>query len=256
MQHSFGSGNLYGIPLTDAVGNTITNPTPIKFGSLQEVSVEFSFDVKELYGQNQFPVAVGRGKGKISCKAKFAQIFGQAFNSLFFGMSSITSGTLTSVSIDTTGSTIPTTPFTITPTVPSSGTWVKDLGVRDTNGLPMTRVASAPAAGQYSVAAGVYTFAAADTGKKVYIDFEYTASTGQTTAKTLNVTNQPLGYVPTFSAELYAPYLGKSLVVTFPNCVATKLSLPTKLDDFMVPEFDFSPFADGAGNVVSISTSE
>jgi hypothetical protein len=32
-----------------------------------------------------------------------------------------------------------------------------DLGVRDANGNPMTRVASAPATGQYSVTAGVYT---------------------------------------------------------------------------------------------------
>lgn len=253
MQYTFGSGNLYGIPLSDAQGAAIANPTPIKFGALQECSVEFAFDVKELYGQNQFPMAVGRGKGKISCKAKFAQIFAQAYASLFFGLTP-TAGTEITNYIDTTGSAIPSTPYEIDPTPPSSGTFLEDRGVRDTNGLPMERVASSPAAGQYSFAAGTYTFAAADTGKTVYIDYTYSKTA--TNAQRLQVTNQPLGYIPTFKAELYAPYRGKSLVLTLPACVATKLSFPTKLDDFTIPEFDFSAFADDSGNVVDMKTSE
>jgi len=253
MQYSFGSGTLWGIPLTDAVGNTISNPTPIKFGTLQECSVELSFDVKELFGQNQYPVAVGRSKGKVTGKAKFAQIFGAAYNSLFFGQT-LSSGTLTSDYIDTTGAAIPGTPYTITPTVPSSGTWTQDLGVINSNGTPMTRVASAPATGQYSVAAGVYTFAAADTTQTVFINFQYTATSAA--AKKIDVMNQPMGYVPTFKAELYAPYSGKSLILTLPQCVGTKLTFPTKLDDFMVPEFDFSAFADSTGKVLTLAVSE
>jgi hypothetical protein len=157
MQNIFGAGVLIGTPLTDYAGNAIANPTPVQFGVAQEISLDISFDTKLLYGQNQFPVANGRGKGKISGKVKAAQVNGALFNSIMFGQG-LTSGIVSDV-YDVIGAAIPATPFQITPTVPSSGTWSFDLGVRDSNGVPMTRVASGPATGQYSVAAGVYTFA-------------------------------------------------------------------------------------------------
>lgn len=252
--YNFGAGVLWGIPTSDANGNAIaTNvATPVQFGVLQEVSLDVGFDNKMLYGQNQFPVAVGRGKGKISLKAKFAQLNGALINSLFFGQT-LTNG-ITGDVYDTTGAVIPTTPFTITPTVPSSGTWTAALGVRDAQGVPMIRVASAPTTGQYSVAAGVYTFAAADTGKQVFIDFQYTATS--TTAKKSTVLNLPMGYAPSFRCDLLEPYAGKMLTVSLPNCIANKLSFSTKLDDFHVPEFNADCFADAAGNVMTYSLSE
>jgi hypothetical protein len=252
MQLGFGSGILVGTALTDASGNALANPTPIQFGILQDCSVDFSFDIKELFGQYQFPVAVGRGKGKISGKAKMAQMNGLTLNSLMFGQT-LVSGTLAEV-IDTTGTAIPTTPYQITPTVPGGGTWTQDLGVLDPTGLPMTRVASGPAAGQYSVAAGVYTFAAADTTKVVRISFQYTATS--TVAKKMTVSNVLMGQAPTFRADLMIPYNGKQFVLTLPCCTSSKLSLATKLDDFTVPEFNWSSFADAAGNVAYIGLSE
>lgn len=253
-QYSFGAGQLWGIPTADAFGNAIaTNvASPVLFGVLHEVSVDIDFDNKTLFGQNQFPVAVGRGKGKINGKAKMAQLNGSLINSLFFGQT-MTSGIYSTV-YDTTGALIPTTPFTITPTVPSSGTWAVDLGVRDANGIPMVRVASAPATGQYSVAAGVYTFAAADTGKQVFISYQYTATS--TTAKRSTVTNVPMGYAPTFRADLTTIFQGKNFTLTLPACIGSKLSFSTKLDDFNVPDFDFDAFADPAGNVMTWATTE
>ena len=252
MQHAFGSGLLYGIPLTDSSGAAISNPTPVRFGTLQEVSIDISFDVKQLYGQNQFPVAVGRGKGKLSGKAKFAQLNGTLINSLFFGQT-LSSGILAAVN-DTTGATIPATPYQITPTVPSSGTWALDLGVINSSGLPMTRVASAPATGQYSVSAGVYTFAAADTGQTVFINYRYTATS--TSAKKMTITNQPLGYIPSFQVEFNANFQGKQFLISLPNAISNKLAFATKTDDFMVPEFDFEGFADASGNVMTIASTE
>src|SRR5579859_4294479 len=79
----FGSGTLWGFP---AGGNTAANPTPMKFGTLQDVSLDISGDVKQLYGQKQFPEAVACGKGKITGKSKFAAINGKTFNALFFGL--------------------------------------------------------------------------------------------------------------------------------------------------------------------------
>jgi hypothetical protein len=252
MQALFGAGVLWGTPLTDATGAAIANPSPILFGALQEVSLDISFDTKTLHGSNQFPLAIGRGKGKVSGKAKAADIKGNLFNSIFFGQT-IAAGIVGDV-YDTTGSVIPATPFTITPTPPSSGTWSQDLGVRDSNGLPMTRVSSAPTAGQYSVSAGIYTFAAADTGKTVFISYQYTATS--TSAKKSTVQNLPMGYAPTFRVDLFMPYQGKQLIITLNNCISTKLSLPTKLDDFTMPEFDFEAFADGSGNVLTYGTTE
>jgi hypothetical protein len=250
--YNFGAGALFGTPLTDATGAVIANPSPTQFGVLQDVSVDISFDVKELFGQNQFPVAVGRGKGKISGKAKFAQLNGLMVNTLFFGQT-LAAGIISDV-VDTTGTAIPTTPFTITPVVPSSGTWTNDLGVKNANGVPMRRVASAPTTGQYSIAAGAYTFAAADVGLTVYINFQYTATS--TVAQKSTIANVAMGYAPTFKCDLYNAYNAKALTLTLNSCLATKLTFATKLDDFMISEFDFSAFADGAGNVMTYGLSE
>lgn len=252
-QFLFGSGVVWATPLQDANGNAITNPTPVQLGVMQDISIDLSFDIKELYGQSQFAVAVGRGKGKMTGKAKVAQVNGTAINSLFFGQT-VTNG-IVSDYYDVQGQSIPaSTPYTITVTAPGSGTWSYDLGVRDSNGLPMTRVASAPATGQYSVAAGVYTFAAADTGKTVFISYQYTATS--TTAVKSTVKNVLMGQAPTFKADIYLPYAGKSMILTIPQCVSSKLSFATKQDDFVIPEFDFSGFADSAGNALYWATTD
>lgn len=252
MQNVFGAGVMWAVPTYDAYGNTISNPTPVQFGISQEISIDISFDTKMLYGQNQFPVALGRGKGKASGKIKFAQVNGLTMNNVLFGQT-LTLGIVSDV-YDVTGAAIPATPFQITPTVPNSGTWSVDLGVRNAQGVQLTRVASAPATGQYSVAAGVYTFAAADTGTTVFINYQYTATS--TTAKKSALLSLPMGYAPAFRCDVYVPYSGKNAIFTFPNCVANKLSLATKLDDFMVPEIDFDVFADASNNLGTYAFSE
>lgn len=254
MQLGFGSGVLVGIPLTDAFGNAIAAPTPVQFGVLQDVSVDFSFDVKELFGQYQFPVAVGRGKGKISGKAKMAQMNGLTMNSIFFGQT-LVAGTLSEVIDTSAGTAIPTTPFQITPTVPGSGTFAVDLGVVNvTTGLIMRRVVSGPTTGQYSVTGGVYTFATADVAQLVRISYQYTATS--TVAQKLTVNNVLMGQAPQFRADLYIPYNGKNFVMTLPANIGTKLAIATKIDDFLIPEFDFSGFADASNNVAYIGLSE
>ena len=253
-QYGFGPGAFWATPTQDAYGNAIATPTPVLIGVMQEMSLDISFDSKELYGQNQFPVQVGRGKGKMAGKVKFAQFNGQTFNTLMFGQT-MTSASLLSDNYDTTGSVIPASPYQVTPTVPNSGTWSADLGVRNSNGRPLTRVASAPATGQYSVAAGVYTFAAADTGSTVFISYQYTSSS-VTTANRQVAQSLAMGYAPLFKGDLYVPYQGKSLAFTIPQCLGTKMNFQTKLDDFLVPEFDFSGFADASGNGIYWSTSE
>ncbi|WP_191630702.1 hypothetical protein [Pseudomonas fluorescens] len=68
-----------------AFGNAISAPTPILLGIMQEASVDLSFDSKELFGSEQFAVDAARGQGKLTGKAKLAQISLLQWNQLVFG---------------------------------------------------------------------------------------------------------------------------------------------------------------------------
>ena len=63
--------------------------------------------------------------------------------------------------------TVPATPYQIT--VSQSVAFSCDYSVAYANGTKLTRVSASPSTGQYSVAAGVYTFAAADAGQSLTI---------------------------------------------------------------------------------------
>ncbi len=249
----FGSGLMWATPLTTAAGAAIAAPTPLLLGVLQDTEVDIKFETKTLHGQNQFPAAVGRGKGSINGKAKWAAFYGGMLETIIFGQAA-TAG-LTSVVSDTVGAAIPTTPFQITPTVPGSGTWAADLGVVSAStGRPFKRVASAPATGQYTVAAGLYTFATADVGQTVYISYRYTGTS--TVAQKSTVVNVPMGYAPTFRCDLYVPYNGQSLVVTMENCISDGIKLAFKNDDFTIADFGFQGFQNAGGQVISWATTE
>ena len=232
----FGSGTLWGVP-------SVANPTPAKFAALQSVSIDIAFSTKELFGQHNFPLTVARGTGKITMKASSATFQARAFNDLFFN-NTLQAGNKLMVALDEAGS-IPGTPFAIT--VANSATWVDDLGVVDKlTGSLMARVASAPATGQYSVAAGVYTFAAADTLKDVLISYRYNVVSG---GSSIIIAQQLIGAAPKFAAQLSTRYDGQQVDLRLNACVATKLSFATKQEDFAMPDFEFSAFADDAGEV-------
>jgi hypothetical protein len=134
----------------------VANSTPINIGFAQEFSGDFSSSSKELYGQNQYPLDAARGQVKVSGKMKAAVISGLAWNTVFFGESMATGGIKWNPS--EAGIVPASTPYQIT--VANGATFDQDLGVVDAaTNIPLIKVASAPAAGQYSVgAAGVYTF--------------------------------------------------------------------------------------------------
>jgi hypothetical protein len=240
--YSFGAGVLIGT-------NTAANSTPQNFGTLQEVSLDFSFAVKELTGSYQFPVAIARGVGKIAGKAKAATLNGAIFNSIFFGQTLATGSTLTAY--NEVG-----TITTNTVTVANAATFVTDLGVYNSaTGLPLTKVASAPTTGQYSVVTttGVYTFAAADSAIVPLISYTYTSAT---LGKKMTISNQLIGTTPIFSAAFTSTYLNKQMTFTLNQCTASKLNFATKLEDFVIPEFDFSVFADASGTIGTMSFAE
>lgn len=244
MQYSFGSGVLYGRSLTSAT------PTPVRFGALQGVSLDFSFTTKELYGQYQFPIALGRGTGKITGKADFAQFNAQAFNDLFFG-----AGTVADSSVRTAVAEAQTISANIA-TATFGANFVRDLGVvRASDGVVYSRVANSPVGLQYvcNESTGVYTFNASQNSVAVALSYNYTDGAN---GKLITITNQLLGSSPQFMAVFTETFNSKRLTVTLNACMSSKLSLATKLEDFTIPAFDFAAFADAANNVGTISTEE
>jgi hypothetical protein len=245
MQLAFGAGALWG-ERTDQTGSGIG---PQQFGVLQDVTIDFDFTTKELYGQFQFPVAIARGQGKIIGKARLARILGRIFADLFWGASPATGGLAVVENEPETVSLAP--PFTLS--VANAAAFNDDLGVYYAlSGLPFSRVTTPSGTGQYSVAStGVYTFDPADAGASVLISYTYNATVAGTK---ITITNQLMGTSPTFKATFYGNFQGQPLSLRLNQCIGAKLSLPTKIDDFTIHEFDFDAFADASGTIGYFST--
>jgi hypothetical protein len=69
-----------------------------------------------------------------------------------------------------------------------------------------------------------------------------------------------MGYTPTFKATFYTTKTTQGaaagLALVLNACTASKLSLPTKTDDYEIQEFDFSAFADATGAIGTLSVNE
>ncbi|MGH6842823.1 MAG: phage head-tail connector protein, partial [Methylocella sp.] len=65
-----------------------------------------------------------------------------------------------------------TLPYNVTAKSPY-GDWASDVGVVYSNGGPLAAVTGTPAAGQYDVVNGVYSFAQADAGSTILLTYGY-----------------------------------------------------------------------------------
>lgn len=242
-QYVFGTGQLYSVPTGG--GN------PLRVGALQDVSVEFSGDIKQLYGQYQYPLDVARGKTKIEGKIGTGNIDVAAFNTIFFGQT-VTSNSEKKQAINEAGSVPASSTYTIT--VANAASFSLDLGVTlVTTGAPLTQVATAPAAGQYSVTSGgIYTFNVAQASAGVLLNYLYTATTAS--SGTLNLTNQLMGTTPKFQLVASQTYSNKVFTLMLYAITTEKLSLPLKQDDYLVSEISFQAFADDSNRIGYVST--
>jgi hypothetical protein len=218
MALEFGLGQVVAIP-------SGTNVTPIPLFLITEVSVDFSYKPTSFRGPYQFPIETVLGEGDIKIKAKPGDGRAALIAAVLQG-STVAAGSVRGVQGE--AGTIPGTPYQVT--VAQSATFSEDLGVLDlTANKWLTRVASAPATGQYAVTAGVYTFAAADTTHNLSINYSYTsAASGQT----ITLNNQLVGTTTTFGMRVYnvntvsgaTRYHG----LFFPRVVMPKLALSWK----------------------------
>lgn len=242
-QYVFGTGQLFATP--------VGGGAPLRFGALQDISVDFSGDIKELYGQYQFALDVARGKTKVEWKAITGNIDVNAFNTIFFGQTVSTGDELLQV-INEAGAIPGTGPYTVT--AAHGANFIMDLGVYfATNAQPLKQIPTGtPAAGQYTVStAGVYTFAAADSGKAVLLNYLWdSASTGGSLA----VNNQLMGATPRFQLVLSQVYEGNTFTCLLYSNVAQKLSLPLKQEDYLLADLSGQAFADAANRVARLTT--
>jgi hypothetical protein len=245
----FGSGRLYVNP---NAGNLATNPTPLQGLTIQDVSIDISGDIKELKGASQFPddtaVADKKGSGKFSIGRKDLTMF----NQIFFADTVATGGT--SVSPNEAHNVPASTPFTVTVTPPSTGTFETDLGVvYQATGKELQKLTTGtPTTGQYTVSAGVYTFASADTGLAVLISYSYTLTA---TGALYQVNNQLLGYGPQcefFLVDQYQPVSGVYNVIHLYAAKVNKITIGNKRADYSIPEVDFMFFQSASGRVIDM----
>lgn len=253
-QYSFSVGQIY-MTRNDTVGNT-----PIVVGEVQDITLDISYNTKELHGTAQFPVKVARSQGKITGKAKFARIDGKLFNSIVFGTASIAGGNL--IVNDEAGTVPATTTYEIE--VANHALFAEDLGVvYDETGARLTKVTDVDdlAAGKYfleldedGVPTGTYVFHSSDASADVLISYEYTPVTPVGTYT--YVRNISSGVTPTFQLMLNSPYEGDSFQIFLYKCVASKLSFSQKLEDFTMQDLDFACFANSSGYVMRIKALE
>ncbi len=246
MQLNFGQGALWG-ERVDATGSGIG---PRQFGILQEVTIDMDWTNKSLFSQYQFPVKIARSQGKITGKAKFAQILGLLYSDLFFGMTTTTG----QFAVQQYEANI--VPSSLAIAVSRASTYVDDLGVSYANNkLSFNRVMTPVSAGQYAVnsTSGVYTFSTQDVGASVLISYTYNVqANGLTTA----LTNQFSGVTPVFKVTLYSSFAGDGTSLRLNACVAEKLSLPFMIANWTIQSLDFTALADSSGNIGSLSTVE
>ncbi len=239
---TFGVGSVFAL---------VSGLTPVKIGVLQDIEIDISADVAQLYGSQQFPVAVGRGKAKLTGKAKTGTLDINMFNSLYYG------GTIDTAqyrkviesSAAAAGASAPT--FSVGNVGSSS---ITDLGLyyAATAQQLTYSTAAAPTIGNYTkTSTGLYTVSTSESAATNFlVSYDY-LSTGN--GNQLTVSNLNMGIQPVFQLELWEGFTDFGTRTNWDmkllRCVSTKFSMPLKNSDFMVSDFEFSCFGDSSDNV-------
>jgi hypothetical protein len=228
-----------------------TNPTPSQIKILQSSSLDMKATTKELFGQNIFPVAVGRSQIKVDGKLKFADYQPRMIRDFVGAPNNSLMAAGQTVTANNEAHSVPASSV-YTVTVTNSATFGIDLGVTyAATGIPLTNVATLTAAGQYTYAAGVYTFYSADASAAVLFSYSYTVSTS---GSTVTISNTAAGAANSFQTMMGASYNGLETNFLLYACIPSSLKLlDTKIGDFSMPELDYSAVVNAAGNLGIIS---
>ncbi len=242
-----GAGSAYLTQLYDGSGNPVLNPTPtmLGFSTQQDMSVSDKMKIETIRGPYKFAIAAAQSSGDLEIDINFTAINLDMINKVFRGQT--TTAGLTAIYEDPVGQAVA---ATITLTPPNSGAWSYDLGVWKADGTQMKRVASSPAVGEYSCAAGVYTFNATDVtaGFTIYIRYCYTATS--TTAQRATVINTPVGITSYSQLDLLQyDNLGRLWHRKYYKVVCGEFIRKTKQDSFAQCSCKFMAFQNSGSDL-------
>lgn len=246
-QYIFGAGYVLG-KRTD-----VANTQPAFFGTTQEWSFDIDQKLVKLIGQFKDPVDVAPSERDITGKIKFARMQATMFGNMLLGVTPTASSGFDLIGPEAI------TPGTTSFTVASGATFSEDLGVfYHSTGVALTPVAAAPAAGQYVAGlagVGTYTINVAD---EVALDVFYQVTT--TSQFKIVLPSQLMGSGPVCELNFSVPYtvggVAKKFNLQFPAVRFGKTPMNFKNAAYMIPEMDFTCFANSAGNVLTWSMTE
>lgn len=246
LSKSFGTGDVYAL---------VSGLTPVRIGILQDVEIDIAASVAELYGQNTYPEAIGRGKSKITGKAKIGQFDANMFASIYVGNGVAISANYEKEVKNEAWSNGPgSSAYLYTPVISSAA--IQDLGLYYSATGVQLSLSTAGGIGNYSIGSSVgaqYVTSSLEPNATAFLaNYNYQATTGNQVI----VANSLMGTAPTFSLHLYEGYTGPTGRTNFDiklnACIATKMSFPNKNSDFMVSDFEFSCFADSNEGVYTL----
>ena len=240
-QYFFGSGGFYFVP-------SGSNPTPVNVACLQDISLKPSGEMKYLYGQKAYPVAVASGKQKLEGKAKFGAIDLYAWNAFKFGGTYTAGATALKKLVIDEARTITTHACTAV----NGATFVTDLGCIATAPAAMSdkrlvAAASAIAEGQYvtpTAGVGTYNLYTSTAITAVKISYLYTAA-----GENVVITNPMMGGVTSLCGYLGGYFDSKYFTIKLNSVVCPSMDLPFKNDDFGIYDLEFTCCADASDEV-------
>jgi hypothetical protein len=235
-------------------GTPLDANTPLRVGLVQSVSFEVDLKLKPVYGVGVFPVGYGSGQGSVKGKLKMSSISGYALNYMMFGQTSAP-GEGYQIIYNAPNAVPASTPWTVVIAAAK-----QDLGVFYAPGTTypsgvfsqqLTQITGSPSAAgtyEFTASSGTYTFGTADASKAILITY----ATQPTTPwyEQYQFANLPQGQPPVFGVQFAPLFNGQSVRVTMPNCVASKISLPTKQGDWVEYEVDFEAFTVGEAGMI------
>ena len=211
-----------------------------RLNGLGDMQVSMKYPAKDVYGSGYYPIANVSGDRAINLS-----FTNNKFNLNYLKVMGSTVATAQSVAMPVFGetATIPSaTTYTVTLKKAASAVALSEtVRLADGSGTLFERVASgSEATGKYSIASGVLTFAEADAGKAIIVDYDATS----TTANVATIKNDDtIPIVEIVHDGTFAdPLAGKMRVVTrFYYCKASgDMNLDWKRADAATPKLDFS----------------
>jgi hypothetical protein len=242
----FGVGRLYA---NDPAGNRFV------YATMNDVEVDFKVDLKEYYSENAFAVGVASGHVSVDITAKHYHLALAPIATDLGAAAPVAS--VSAAAVDETGL-IATSSYTLVNAatlVPN--TLIVQVILTSAGGVnylwTYNKVGATPVAGvSYTIAAGVLTFAAGDTGRTVVVNYEYTNVTGSLIQLNNVVQNSNPFYKLTLIKRDTSPIDGSVgyFIAKFNSVKAGGLKTPFKEGSWSEFDRSFKAFADPA-NIVA-----